>query len=110
MKVGKYLSIISIVIAIVIIILKLQIDISYYNGIVKVFPDAQGDFSPTLVVMGVSRLILFLAPIIISLILCVKGIKKKNRYKKLGLAINILAIIYVSIPVFAIIAVMKSTM
>jgi hypothetical protein len=110
MKIGKHLSIISIVIALIIIILKLQIDISYYNGIVKVFPDAQGNFTRSLVFMGLGHLIIFLVPIIISLILCFKGIKKKNSYRKLGLAINILAIIYIIIPVVAIITVMKSTM
>lgn len=109
MRIGKYLSIISIVIALVLIVLKSLTDLSFYNGLIKVFPDDQSDFSPSLVVIGIRHIILFSIPILISLVLSIVGLKKKNKYRKPALIINIFTIVYLIIPIGAILAIMKNT-
>ncbi|WP_299680808.1 hypothetical protein [uncultured Dokdonia sp.] len=110
MKITPYLSVISIIIALIVIYFKLQLDISFYDNLKKVYPNEHGDFTPSLVVIGIRTTLVFLIPILTSLIISIKGIKKRNRYRKLALTINILAIIYLIVPVGAIIMVVQSTM
>ena len=61
--------------------------------------NALGDISPSLVAGGVrSTLIYFGLPMIGSLILSIIGIKKRNRFRYLGLILNLIALLYVVVP------------
>ena len=108
-KLGKHLSMLSIIIAVILVLLKIQSDLSFYNSLIEVFPDGQGDLSPSLVVIGMEYLFIFLLPILVSLTLAIIGMKRKNKHRKLALLINILTIVYLIIPVGVILAVIRST-
>jgi len=97
MKIGKYLSVISIFTAIVFVILKLQFDILSYETMKEVI--SNGDSSPKLVAGGIKIVLLYIIPVLISLILSIIGMKRKNNYRKAALILNIVTIIYLIIPV-----------
>ena len=102
MKIGKYLSTISILIAIVFVVLKIQFDISTFETMKEIM--SKGDSSPRLVAGGIKIVIIYGIPVLISLILSIIGMKRKNKYRKAALTINILTIIYLIIPLGLIIA------
>lgn len=93
----KYFSIVSILIAQIIIILKIDIDFSSYYTIKDAMAQTQ-DLQPTFF-SNQNIIITFLMLLVISLIFSVIGFKKQNKYRKSGLLLNILAIIYTIIPV-----------
>lgn len=97
MKIGKYASSISAVIAIIIVILKVQFDLAMYNTINDIITN--GDASPKLFVGGIKVMLLYGIPTLMSLILSIIGLKKKNKYRKIALVLNILTILYLIIPV-----------
>ena len=77
MKIGKYLSLISILIASIFIIKKAFFDLETYRIISAELESGNGDMQPTLVAGGIKVAILYLIPISISLILCNRNEKKK---------------------------------
>jgi len=99
MKFGKYLSVISIIIAFVIVLFKLQFDILSYKTINEALSNAKGDINPTVVAGGIKVLIIYIIPNLISLILSIIGYRRKNNYWRLALWINILTIVYLIIPI-----------
>jgi heme/copper-type cytochrome/quinol oxidase subunit 2 len=99
MKIGKYLSVISIIIALIVALFKLQFDIHSYETISEALSNADGDINPTVVAGGIKVLILYFIPVIISLILSFIGYKRKNKHYKLALGINVISILYLIIPV-----------
>lgn len=104
MNIGEYLSVISIIVAVIFIILKVQFDLFTYKTMKEVMAD--GDVSPSLVAEEIRVVFLYLVPVLISLVLSIIGTKKKNSYRKLGLTLNILAILYLIVPVGILIAIL----
>lgn len=96
MKIGKYFSLISTIIAIVCVIHKLQLDIITYNTTLEVISVSEVDFASTFIpfVMDIYFIIT-----LISLVLSIIGFKKKNHFRKLALGLNILAVVYMIVPV-----------
>ncbi len=101
MKIGKYWSIISIIIAVVLIAAKVQFDLSVY-GIIKEAIEKYGDVNPSIVAGGMKLVIVC----IVSLTFSIIGMRKQNDYRKLGLGLNIFTIIYLLIPVGFLLAVL----
>ena len=97
MKIGKYLSVISIIIAMVFVILKLQFDLLTYQTMNELM--SNGDSSPKLIAGGIRTTLLYVFPLLFSLILSIIGMKRKNSLRKLALTLNIITIIYLVIPV-----------
>ncbi len=98
MKFIKYLSITSIILALVIIFIKLQFDIESYRFMKEIITDSNGDISPTVGAGGLKILILLFIPMFISLVISIIGFKKKNIYKKASLILNIITMVYLIIP------------
>ncbi|MBW1294977.1 hypothetical protein [Aquimarina litoralis] len=97
MKIGKYLSMISILIALVFVVLKIQFDVSTFHIMKEIM--SKGDSSPKLIAGGIKIVLLYVIPVLISLLLSIIGMKRKNAYRKIALTVNILTIIYLIIPV-----------
>ena len=83
MKIGKYLSVISIICAIVFVILKLQFDVLTFETMKELM--SNGDSSPKLVAGGIRTTLLYIFPVLFSLILSIIGMKRKNSFRKLAL-------------------------
>ncbi|GAA0188844.1 hypothetical protein GCM10009122_48200 [Fulvivirga kasyanovii] len=98
MRTGKHLSLISIVFSIIVVFVKLHWDISTYYAIQEALASTAGDISPAIFAGGF-KVLIFLALALISLVLSIIGMKKKNYCRKLALSINIFAVIYLIIPV-----------
>ncbi len=98
MKVGKHLSLISILVASIFIIKKAFFDIETYRILTTELESGNGDIQPTLVAGGIKVAILYLIPISISLILSVIGMRRKNKFGKSGVILNLIAIVYHLIP------------
>ena len=94
----KYFSILSIIIALIIIGLKIEFDISSYY-IIKDTIAQSGDMQPTLVAGGKTIILTYLIPLLISFIFSVIGFKKQNKYRRIGLILNILTVVYTIIPI-----------
>ena len=99
MKVEKYLSSTSIVIASVFVLVKLQLDFVTYHTMRKVIVSLDGDFSPSIAAGEIKTVALYLIPVLISLILSIIGYKKRNSYRKVALGLNLLTLLYLIIPV-----------
>ena len=97
MKISKYLSIISLVIAVIIILLKINFDITFYVVISGVLED--GDVSPAIVAGFIKVIIPCLLPSFIALILSIIGFRRRNGYRKAALWISISSFVYLLIPV-----------
>ncbi|MDG4716747.1 hypothetical protein [Winogradskyella marincola] len=98
MKIGKHLSLISILITSFFIIKKAFLDLETYRIITTELESGNGDMQPTLVAGGIKVALLYLIPMLISLILSIIGMKRKNRFYKIGLILNIITIVYLIIP------------
>lgn len=98
MKIGKHLSFISILIASFFIVKKAFFDLEIYRILATELESGNGDMQPTLIAGGIKVAILYLIPISISLILSVIGMKRKNKFGKIGLSLNLIAIVYNLIP------------
>ncbi len=104
MKIGKYLSLISILIAIFFVIKKILFDLETYKIITAELESEIGDAQPTLVSGGIKVALLCLIPMLLSLILSIIGMKRKNKFGKIGLTLNIITIVYLLIPLGLIIS------
>ncbi len=98
MRIGKHLSLISVLIALFFIIKKAFFDLETYKLITSELESGNGDMQPSLVAGGIKVTLLYLIPMLISLILSIIGMKRKNRFDKIGLILNIITIIYLLIP------------
>jgi len=92
MKFNRYFSILSILIALVVIGLKIEIDITTYHA----FQDADNKSAIPDIFGGLS--ILPMSLIIISLLFAVLGLEKKNKFRVLALTLSIIAIFYLLVP------------
>ena len=106
MKIGQYWSLISIVITAVFFLLKVQFDFTTYYTMKETMANSGGDISPSLVAGSLKVVLLFIFPLILSLVLGIIGLRKKNNYRKIALSFNILTIIFLLIPAGILIAVM----
>lgn len=97
MKISNYLSLISLALAIVLIILKLQSDIRTYLAVSDLL--AESDISPQIVANGIRNILFYLTPVLLSLVLSIMGMVRRNNYRTIALALNILTVIYHIIPV-----------
>jgi len=98
MKINNHFSIISIVIALAIILLKLHFDISTYKMMNEMFTKNSDNISASVISGGIRILIFYLILALIAIILSIIGRIKKNRFSQLGLIISIFTIIYLLIP------------
>ncbi|MGB0521779.1 MAG: hypothetical protein ACPGJS_02405 [Flammeovirgaceae bacterium] len=97
MKKGKYYTLSSIIISTILILLKLRLDYTSYHLLQPHL--ISGDISPSLVAGGLEIVIMYyLLPMLISIILSIVGIRKKNTYCYGGLALSIVGLIYLIIP------------
>ncbi len=91
----KYFSIISIILAVILILLKLQFDIELYGASGG---EEIGDMSPQINGDGSNLFLNYLGFLLISIILSIIGRRLGNQYAKTGIFINILALFYLIIP------------
>jgi len=98
MKIGKNLSAISIMLAMFLIWLKSQWDYAIYMQLREILSGANGDISPTIVADSLGSLLIYLLLALLSLALSIVGFKRKNRLHKLAIVTNVLALIYLIIP------------
>jgi len=92
----NYLSLLSILIALVVIALKIELDLATYHA----FQDTtatQNTAQPAMLVGGLTFLPISL--IIVSLVLAVFGLEKNNKYRILAITINIITIFYLMVPI-----------
>jgi hypothetical protein len=92
----NYFSLLSILIALVVIALKIELDLATYHA----FQDAattQNTAHPAMVVGGLTFLPISL--VVVSLVLAVFGLEKNNKYRILAITINIITIFYLMVPI-----------
>jgi len=97
----KEYSLVSIFITIVVLTYKTILEVISFKSLKEIFEQNRGDLSPTIV----SSELFFLLPIIlISFMLSIKGYRRKNKFKVLALALSLTVIVYLWIPIGAILA------
>ena len=101
MKIGKYWSIISIVIAVVFLVLKLRTDMSSYIATKEAMVEISNVYVK-IVPLVIEPLLVGLIPLTLSII----GMRKQNNYWQFALGLNIFTIIYLIIPVGLLLAVL----
>jgi glucan phosphoethanolaminetransferase (alkaline phosphatase superfamily) len=99
MKILKHLSLVAVSIAVISIILKIQFDIQSYQVVSEVLTETNGDSCPTVLGGGMISTTLYLTLAILSLALSIIGYMKRNQFHKLALWLNILAILYILLPI-----------
>jgi len=108
MRLAKYLSTISLVITSVVIILKSFIDYRTFKLVTDLRPTTSGDISPSLFAGSIKiSVLVFVLPILISLVLSIIGFKYKNNHRLLALGLNVFAIVYIVVPIGLIIALVR---
>jgi hypothetical protein len=94
----RYLSAISICIALIYTALKTQWD-RWTVEEIKLMATFNTSGSEPLVTAHADMLLFYLIPLLVSFGLSVAGLYQDNRYKLLGVGLNILALVYLFVPV-----------
>ena len=93
----NYFSLLSILIALVVIALKIELDLATYHAFQDAVSAMQNSVQPAMVVGGLTFLPISL--VVVSLVLAVFGLEKNNKYRFFALTLNVIAIFYLMVPI-----------
>lgn len=94
MKIGKNLSLVSILLMITLLVVKISYDIKIYNEFMLQKNANQGFASASYII---PKYYFFI--ITISIVISIIGYIKKNKFRKIGLSLNLISVIYLLFPI-----------